>query len=148
MRGWSLRTCWLAVLVGLVLPAAAQERPEPQHLGAYRDTLDLALPQPFILRPYLLPGSATLSANGSALDTTAYRIDHRFGRLWVDAPALDSTAMLVAVYRTWGGLQETYRRRVYHGSGSVERDTVDLLQHTTAFLGAMRQFTGRDTTSE
>ena len=43
---------------------------------------------------------------------------------------------------------ETYRRRVDYGSGSVERDTEDLLQQTTAFLDAMRQITGRDATSD
>ena len=39
---------------------------------------------------------------------------------------------------------ETYRRRVDYGSGSVERDTEDLLQQTAAFLDAMRQLTDRD----
>lgn len=39
---------------------------------------------------------------------------------------------------------ETFRRRVDYGSGSVERDTEELLEQTTAFLEAMRQLTGRD----
>lgn len=36
---------------------------------------------------------------------------------------------------------ETYRRRVDYGSGSVERDSEELLQETAAFLDAMRQIT-------
>lgn len=32
----------------------------------------------------------------------------------------------------------TYRRRVDYGSGSVERDTTELIEETTAFVAAMR----------
>jgi uncharacterized protein (UPF0332 family) len=34
---------------------------------------------------------------------------------------------------------ETYRRRVDYGSGGVERETEDLIQQTTEFLGVMRR---------
>jgi hypothetical protein len=43
---------------------------------------------------------------------------------------------------------QTYRRRVYYGSGGVERDAEDLLQQTAAFLDAMGRVTGRDATTE
>lgn len=35
---------------------------------------------------------------------------------------------------------ETYRRRVDYGSGGVERATADLIEETTGFLAAVRQF--------
>lgn len=38
----------------------------------------------------------------------------------------------------------TYRRRVDYGSGSVERETEELLERTGAFLAAMREVTGAD----
>jgi len=43
---------------------------------------------------------------------------------------------------------QTYRRRVDYGSGGVERDTEDLLEQTAAFLDALGQISGHDTTTE
>ena len=43
---------------------------------------------------------------------------------------------------------QTYRRRVDYGSGGVERDAEDLLEQTAAFLDAMGQISGHDTTTE
>lgn len=43
---------------------------------------------------------------------------------------------------------QTYRRRVDYGSGGVERDAADLLEQTAAFLDAMGQISGHDTTTE
>ena len=77
-----------------------------QPLGAHRDTL--TGPQPYILHSFVVPGSVTITARGTVLDTTEYTIDHRFGRLWIPSLAAEDTAF--ATYRAWGlELQETYR---------------------------------------
>ena len=77
-----------------------------QPLGARRDTL--TGPQPYVLRSFVIPGSVAITARGATLDTTAFAIDYRFGRLWIPSLTPEDTA--VVVYRAWGlNLQESYR---------------------------------------
>ena len=104
----------LPVLTVLTLvaaaPASGQRVANPfESLDLHRDSLDASGQQPFVLRPFIRPGSETVFAGPVALDTVAYRIDYRFGRLWIDG--LDTSVVIVAEYRTWGlGLREGYRR--------------------------------------
>ena len=94
-------------------PAAGQDAARPaDDLSVYRDTLDLLQRQPYALRSFLMPGSEQIYLDGTRLDTTAYRIDYRFGKLWVDGLVPDPRRTLVAVYRTWGfTFKDDYRRR-------------------------------------
>ena len=95
-------------------------QPVEDDLGAWRDTVALAEPQPHVLRPFIIPGSERLYFEGARLDTSRYRLDYRHGRLWVDPLSARSTATLIAVYRTYPfTFREAYRRR------GVERAEVD-----------------------
>ena len=58
--------------------------------GVYRDTLDAASPQPFQLRPIILPRSERVLANGVELDARHYRIDYRYARLWIENAGADT----------------------------------------------------------
>ncbi|NBC16544.1 MAG: hypothetical protein GVY18_04410, partial [Bacteroidetes bacterium] len=115
----------LLLLVGVqgLGPVAAQELPPDDDLGAWRDTVALAEPQPHRLRSFIIPGSERLYFEGARLDTSRYRIDYRHGHLWVDALSARSTATLIATYRTYPfTFRETYRRR------GVERSAADTAQ--------------------
>lgn len=99
-------------MVGALSSASGQDRSIGlANLGVYRDTVRTDLPQPFVLRPFLRKGTEAIYVAGSHLDSTRYRLDHRYGRLWI--PDLAPGASVVAVYRTWGfALQDTYRNAV------------------------------------
>ncbi len=116
--------CWL-----VAWPAAGQEPAQPvDDLSAYRDTLDLLQRQPYALRPFLMPGSEQIYLDGTHLDTTAYRIDYRFGKLWIDGLVPDPRRTLVAVYRTWGfTFKDDYRRRVLASPEAQELDSTGAL---------------------
>ena len=87
--------CWL-----VARPVAGQDAIRPvEDLSAYRDSIDLLQRQPYALRPFLMPGSEQIYLDGTRLDTTSYRIDYRFGRLWIDGLVPDPRRTLVAVYR-------------------------------------------------
>ncbi|MFQ5569429.1 MAG: hypothetical protein ACE5G0_07120 [Rhodothermales bacterium] len=113
---------------GTALPVAGQEVSVPtEELGAFRDTLDLLQPQPYVLRSFILPGTEKIFLDGTRLDTTVYRIDYRFGRLWIDGLVPDPRRMLVAVYRTWGfAFQDDYRHRSLRRAGETEDSTAVL----------------------
>ncbi|WP_228702809.1 hypothetical protein [Salisaeta longa] len=105
---------WL-LLMGLLggHAAAAQDTTRVfGDLAAHRDTIDAFRPQPFALRPWILPGSARIYLNGARLDTSAYRLHTQRGRLWVVRPRrLGLADTLVAVYRTYPfPLAQRYRR--------------------------------------
>ncbi len=81
-------------------------------LGAYQDTIDVFQPPPYALRPFVLEGSERVWLDGAQLDTAAYRIDYRHGRLWLEPRRLDAEAQLVVRYRTYPfAFKEVYRRR-------------------------------------
>jgi len=107
----------LLLVVGVVLgPLRLQAQDSTLVLppvDAHRDTIQAFQPQPYRLRPFLLPGSETIRVGRTPLDTSQYRLDARRGRLWItrDAP-LASTDTVFAVYRTYPlDLQDVYRRR-------------------------------------
>ncbi len=82
-------------------------------VDAHRDTIQAFQPQPYALRPFVLPGSETIRVGRAALDSSEYRLDARRGRLWItrDAP-LASTDTVFATYRTYPlDLEGVYRRR-------------------------------------
>lgn len=92
--------------------AWGQEVGATEDLGAFRDTLDLSKPHPFTLQSFVQPGSEKIYLDGAQLDSSAYRIDYRFGRLWLEDTNVDSSQTLIAVYRTWGfAFKDEYRRR-------------------------------------
>ena len=117
-----LRVVFCAVLLMLArggTAALAQDPDEPlgRNLGAYRDTIDTFQPPPFDLRAFVVPGSERIVLDGTRLDTTAYRLDPRYGRLWIHRPRLDPDAELVAVYRTYPfAFKDVYRRRAADSS--------------------------------
>ena len=98
----------LSLLCVSALPAAGQEGPF-LDLGVYRDTLAATATQPFVLRPFIRRGSEAIYVDAAQLDTTAYRIDYRFGRLWIHS--LDTLSTVVALYETLGlSFKDRYRR--------------------------------------
>lgn len=66
------------------------------------------------------------------------RVQTRFGREFV------RTGEVAREFGRFLNDMETYRRRVDYGSGSVERETEELLERTSALLAAMREVTGRE----
>ncbi|GAB5521085.1 MAG: hypothetical protein RhofKO_33360 [Rhodothermales bacterium] len=99
----------VVVLIAVLCVGALKA--QAQGFGVYRDTLDVTLEQPFLLRSFVAAPTFLLTADGAPVDTSSYRLDARYGRLWVTLP-LDSVQALVATYRTLNvGLREVYRRR-------------------------------------
>ncbi len=132
---------WVIVCLAAAWPAAGQDpSPSVEDLSVYRDTLDLLLPQPFALQPFMMAGSEAIYLDGTRLDTTVYRIDYRFGRLWIDGLLADPRRTLVAVYRTWGlSFKDGYRRRTLARAGEQAEDTtgaVAVVEETRAAPGA------------
>ncbi|MFB6250054.1 MAG: hypothetical protein ABEL97_15970 [Salinibacter sp.] len=108
----------LLLCAGLALlggsPAAAQDSTLVlEDLGLHRDTLDTFQPQPFALRPFVVPGTETIRVGPTRLDTSEYRLDARRGRLWVErADVISAHDTLVAAYRTLPfRFRSVYRRR-------------------------------------
>jgi hypothetical protein len=105
------------ILVCALLPvtgAAAQDTTKVlQDLGLHRDTLDTFQPQPYRLRPFILPGSERIRLGDTPVDTAAYRLDYRSGRLWLDdAAPFERADTLFASYRTYPfAVEPVYRRR-------------------------------------
>ncbi|MDE2770796.1 MAG: hypothetical protein OXI44_06435 [Bacteroidota bacterium] len=65
--------------------------------------------QPYVLRPFIVPGTLTVEVQGTVLDSSDYRLDIRFGRLWIPSLAPSDTA--TAVYQFWDlGLPDRYTR--------------------------------------
>ncbi|MEM1127465.1 MAG: hypothetical protein AAGI71_12500 [Bacteroidota bacterium] len=114
----SWRSAVLLVTVLCAAPAAAaQEASIP--LSAYRDTLDLDLPQPFVLRPFVLPGTVQVFIDGQRVDPERYRVDLRHGRITF-RPRPRANTLVVVAYQTWQPALETvYRRRRLAAADSV-----------------------------
>lgn len=102
------------IVLAAAVPARAQgvrvEMPEP---GLFTDSLDVRQPQPFLLRPFVLPGSETVQLETVVLDATQYRIDYRYGRLWLLEDSLAQRPSILRIsYRTLPfAFQDVYRRR-------------------------------------
>jgi hypothetical protein len=97
--GW---TIWIALvlLVGGTDVRAQQAAPPPDW-GTYRDTIDAFQPPPYSIRPFVLRGSERIILNGARLDTAAFRIDYRRGRVWIERDRLRTDDELVVIYRTY-----------------------------------------------
>lgn len=82
-------------------------------VGLQRDTVDTFQPQPYFLRPFIVPGTETFRLGPTQLDTSEYRLDARQGRVWVERTDLVAAHdTLFASYRTLPlGLKAVYRRR-------------------------------------
>lgn len=62
-----------------------------------------------MLRPFIVPGTLTVEVQGAVLDSSDYRLDVRFGRLWI--PFIAPNEAAVAVYQFWDlGLPDRYTR--------------------------------------
>ena len=102
-----MRTLRWQATFGLCIAAVSPLAALSQDLGAYVDTLRGS--QPFVLQSFVLQGSESLFVQGQTLDSTAYELDYRYGRLWV--PLLGEADTLIAHYRTWGvQLRDEYTR--------------------------------------
>ncbi len=55
--------------------------------------------QPFILHPFIIPGTLVVSAKGIRLNPSDYQLDTRFHRLWIPSIAVNDTATVS--YRVW-----------------------------------------------
>lgn len=123
-----MRIVWIVLFVGVLgfVPALAQNGIGSGYTpyGAFQDTLELAREQPFQLRPFIIEGSERVLLDGNSIDSSAYRLDDRRGRLWVDSTLVDRAATLVVTYRTLPfRLQQVYTRN---------RPPADSLADTTA----------------
>ena len=111
-----VRVLLLCGIGGLLLVGAGTAQDTTRvltGLDRHRDTIDTFQPQPYPLRPFVLPGSETIWVGRTRLDTSEYRIDARTGRLWVDrTDLLRVRDTLFARYRTYPfAFEEVYRRR-------------------------------------
>jgi len=132
-----LVTCVVASLV-LVGNAAAQDSTLTlEGVGLHRDTIDTFQPQPYTLRPYVVPGTERIRVGPTRLDTTEYRLDPGSGRLWVrrdDLIAAHDT--LFAAYRTLPfALEPVYRRRA-PDSTAADSGTVRVVERADSSTGA------------
>ena len=103
------------VLLLVAGPAAAQDSTLAlRDLGLHRDTIDTFQPQPYTLRPYVVPGTETIRVGPTRLDTSEYRLDAREGRLWIErSDLITAHDTLFAAYRTLPfRLRSVYRNRV------------------------------------
>ena len=96
----------------------------------YRDTLDTFQPQPYQLRPFVLPGSERIWVGPIRLDTSEYRLDARRGRLWVGRDdLLGARDTLVASYRTYPfAFEDVYRRRAPDTSATPDSAAVAVVE--------------------
>ncbi len=82
-------------------------------VGRHRDTIDTFRPQPYALRPFIVPGTERIRIGPTRLDTSDYRLDAGRGRLWIQRDDLITAHdTLFAAYRTLPfALETVYRRR-------------------------------------
>ena len=107
--------CICCLCVPLWLPHAVAQNSE-----AWADTLTGE--QPFVLRPFIVPGTLTVEVQGATLDSSDYRLDARFGRLWIPLIAPNDTA--IATYQIWDlGLPDRYTR-ILEPQAGVDSSTV------------------------
>ncbi len=140
------RLLW--VLCGLLLfgaaPAVAQDSTLVLHdVGEHRDTIDTFQPQPYALRPLIVPGTERLRVGQTRLDTTEYRLDPRRGRLWIHREALvERRDTLFATYRTLPfALESVYRRRA-PDSTTADTGAVAVVERDTAGARGFDPFEG------
>ncbi|MFB6271285.1 MAG: hypothetical protein ABEL51_00165 [Salinibacter sp.] len=106
-------------------------------LGRHRDTIDTFQPQPYQLRPFVLPGSETIWVGSTRLDTSEYRLDSRSGRLWVQRDdLLGARDTLFAQYRTYPfRFEDVYRRRAPDTSTAADSTVAVVEEEDPASTG-------------
>ena len=56
-------------------------------------------PQPFILQPFIVPGTLSIQAEDIRMDSTDYQFDSQFRRLWI--PKITVSDTVLVYYRVW-----------------------------------------------
>lgn len=114
-------------------------------IGRHRDTIDTFQPQPYSLRPFVLPGSERIWVGATRLDTSEYRLDAREGRLWVRRDDLiGARDTLFASYRTYPfTFDEVYRRRAPDTSLAADTAVV-VVEEEEAEASGFDPFEGLD----
>ena len=115
-------------------------------LGRHRDTIDTFQPQPYQLRPFVLPSSETIWIGSTRLDTAEYRLDARSGRLWVHRDDLiGARDTLFASYRTYPfAFDDVYRRRAPDTSVTADSATVAVIEEEDSASTGFDPFKGID----
>src|SRR6056297_1218557 len=111
--------------------------------GEHRDTIDTFQPQPYALRPLVVPGTERIRVGPTRLDTSEYRLDSRRGRLWIDREDLvERRDTLFATYRTLPfAFESVYRRRV-PDSTAADTGTVAVVEEDTSRTQGFDPFEG------
>ena len=138
---WSIGVlCW-AGSAAAQDPARALDR-----LGRHRDTLDTFQPQPYTLRPFVLPGTERIWVGPTRLDTSEYRLDARRGRLWIERTDLvRARDTLIASYRTYPfAFEDVYRRRAPDSSRTADSSTVAVVEEDAPASPGFDPFEGID----
>ncbi len=115
-------------------------------LDRHRDTIDTFQPQPYELRPFVLPGTERIWVGPARLDTSEYRLDAWRGRLWVHRDDLiGARDTLVASYRTYPfAFKDVYRRRAPDTSAASDSATVAVVEEERRETSGFDPFEGVD----
>lgn len=115
-----------------------------REIGLHRDTIDTFQPQPYQLRPFVLPGSESIRLGATEIDTAGYRLDYRGGRLWIEGgDAFERADTLFATYRTYPfGFEEVYRRRARDTTAAADRGAVAVVEDDTVSDSGFDPFEG------
>ncbi len=146
--GFFLRIGVLCVVGGLVLAgrSAAQDSTLVfDDVGVHRDTIDTFQPQPYTLRPLIVPGTETIWVGPTRLDTTEYRLDADRGRLWVQREDLiEARDTLFAAYRTLPFTFESVYRRRAPDSTAADSGAVAVVEEDSVQQQGFSPFEGVD----
>ena len=142
------RRCLLWLGAGLLFvgatPVLAQDSTLVlNQVGEHRDTIDTFQPQPYALRPLIVPGTERIRVGPTRLDTSEYRLDSRRGRLWIHREALvERRDTLFATYRTLPfALESVYRRRA-PDSAAADTGVVAVVENDTTGARGFDPFEG------
>lgn len=128
--GRVLLLCGLGMLCWAGSAVAQDTTRVLDQVGRHRDTIDTFQPQPYTLRPFVLPGTERVWVGATRLDTSEYRLDPRRGRLWIERTDLvQARDTLIASYRTYPfAFDDVYRRRAPDSSGASDTSTVAVVE--------------------
>lgn len=115
-------------------------------VGRHRDTIDTFQPQPYPLRPFILPGTERIHVGGLRLDTSEYRLDSRRGRLWVHRDDLvGAHDTLFVSYRSYPfAFEEVYRHRHPDSTAAADTATVAVIEEQQSESPDFDPFRGLD----
>ena len=142
------RLCLLWLVGGLLVLSPTHVLAQDSTLvldvgGEHRDTIDTFQPQPYALRPLVVPGTERIRVGSTRLDTSEYRLDSRRGRLWIHREDLvERRDTLFATYRTLPfAFESVYRRRV-PDSTAADTGTVAVVEEDTSRTQGFDPFEG------